>query len=339
MGKLHNATKLHRKVLNQAIKKRLQATISPIKAAQADSHANLKIFMTLSYLFFASWFLSVQSIVISSTLKHSLEMSIQEGTKHQNSVIAAEIARILRWRGDIQRDLHRGDRIDALFRYNPYGQKGSELELLFLRYQGQKIVLETSRFSGADGIARYYDEHGRLIEPMLNGAPVPAYVQITDIVQPRRRGQRQHRGIDLKADEGAPVYLPFRGQVRRINWNRRNNGQCIEVTYRSGVVARFLHLASVHPQVKIGKILPPHTLIGTVGSTGHSNGPHLHYEIIRGEHPIEPLQYHGQHAVELPKSLWLPFQQSHNRYIMQFQSKLAEKRAMSPVRVAEPVGP
>jgi murein DD-endopeptidase MepM/ murein hydrolase activator NlpD len=173
-----------------------------------------------------------------------------------------------------------------------------------MSYRGSQINLSAYRFAGSDGIARYWDENGKLIEPTIINAPVERYVQITETVQ-RGRGKRPHAGMDFKAPEGTPVRLPFAATVTRVNWSRRVNGNCIELELPNGRILHFLHLARIAPEVKPAATLQPGTPLGEVGTTGHSNAPHLHYEILEPDgHPLEPMEVHGTGTMTLgPETL------------------------------------
>jgi murein DD-endopeptidase MepM/ murein hydrolase activator NlpD len=233
-------------------------------------------------------------------LQRSLEKSVAHALPQEGPVLAAQVARLLRWRGSLRKNLHRDDQLTLLYNHMPppAGGPSSEAhsELLALWYAGQQISLRAYKFVGQDGIGRYYTAAGDRVEPRLRNPPVPAYVQITELVQVRRRGQRRHHGLDLKAAQGAAVVLPFAGRIRRTNWHRRRNGRCIEVAFDDGRIGRFLHLERLHSQVRPGALLPAGAPLGAVGSTGHSNAPHLHYELWDHGIPTEPLRApgHGQ---------------------------------------------
>lgn len=229
----------------------------------------------------------------SISIRGSLEQSLTKAMPNDGRVLAAEIARLLRWQGDVTRQLHPGDRADMVF-----DRHDGVPALLALDFAGTQMHLQAYRFTGDDGIARFYDGAGALIEPRMANTPVPRYVQITETVQ-HGRGKRKHRGIDLKAPEGTPIILPYPGRVVRRDWFRRVNGHCIEMVYDSGQVARFLHLAQVEKTVQPGAYLSAGAPLGTVGSTGHSSAAHLHYEVwIDGVHK-EPLDIHGRERVQL----------------------------------------
>lgn len=99
-------------------------------------------------------------------------------------------------------------------------------------------------------------------------------------------GHRMHSGVDLAAAEGTPVTAPEDGIVSFSNWSG-GYGMLVAVEHASGFQTRFAHLSrlSVRPgqQVRKGQVL------GLVGSTGRSTGPHLHYEVRHRGRAVDPL--------------------------------------------------
>jgi murein DD-endopeptidase len=90
---------------------------------------------------------------------------------------------------------------------------------------------------------------------------------------------------------GTEVRAPQAGTVTRLNWNVGANGDCVELRYADGVLAKFLHLQSVG--VRVGERVAAGAVIAASGNTGHSTAPHLHYQLDRGERAIDPVDYHG----------------------------------------------
>lgn len=250
-------------------------------------------------------------ILLRVPISGSLEASLQRLVSTRNaSVLAAQVARLVRWRGDLRRHLHRGDSMRIL-----YVPSEAMPEVVALSYEGVQLNLSAYRFPDEHGIERFYDEHGALLEPVLLHSPVPAYVQITETMQ-RGRGMRRHAGIDLKAPEGTPVVAPFAGEIRRINWSTRVNGLCIEIMYQgTGRIARFLHLSRLAPHIRPGVHVQHGEQIGLVGTTGHSNAPHLHYEIRDyGNNPVDPFKVHGIRDGSLDASRHAAFQAQQRAY-------------------------
>lgn len=231
---------------------------------------------------------------ITVRIRGSVAASLRRANAQHGPALAAQAARLLRWRGDLIRNVQPNDELTLLY------EAGETPELLALLYNGPELNLRGYRFEDVDGVARFYDETGQLIEPVIVNGPAPGYVQITETVQ-RGRGKRRHHGLDFKAPTGTPVRLPFAGRVSRVNWSRRINGGCVEVIYNDGRLARFLHLEAVAPEMQPGAQAAAGTPVGTVGSTGRSSAPHLHYEVRNAEgKPLDPLTVHGQRVGQIP---------------------------------------
>jgi len=99
---------------------------------------------------------------------------------------------------------------------------------------------------------------------------------------------RQHKGIDLSAKKGIPVYASADGVVEISDFNDKN-GEYIRLAHQEGFASRYLHLQK--RVVEKGAAVKVGDLIGFVGSTGVSTGPHLHFEILHKDVPQDPLNY------------------------------------------------
>lgn len=233
---------------------------------------------------------------LTVNVRTNVENAVVQAVPGRGDILAAQVARLLRWRGDLNRQVHRGDQLTVLYEPSP-----TQPTLLAMQYQGSQLQLSAYAYAGKDGLTRYYDETGKLIEPKMLNPPVPNYEQITETVQ-HGRGKRKHAGIDLKAAEGTPIIMPFTGTIARLNWMTRVNGNCIEVLFDDGRIGRFLHLAAMNKSLHAGMRVSAGTHLGTVGSTGMSNGPHLHYELRDTQgNPVEPLNVHGKTAAALER--------------------------------------
>lgn len=245
---------------------------------------------------------------VSAEVVGSIEATLTKQTGRHGPALAAQTARLLGWKGDVARQVHRGDKIRLVY-------SNQELpELLALEYDGLKLKIRAYSFEDKDNILRYYDASGRGIEPAIKNSPLENYGQITEVPQ-RGRGKRSHDGVDFKAETGTPIRMPFTGKVNRVNWSTRVNGRCVEVIFNSGKKARFLHLHTVHKGVQAGRTLKAGAPLGTVGSTGRSGGPHLHYEILsRSGKVLNPLEIHGTQPFFVAPALKKSFQNQVKRY-------------------------
>jgi murein DD-endopeptidase MepM/ murein hydrolase activator NlpD len=113
----------------------------------------------------------------------------------------------------------------------------------------------------------------------------PARAPVTDRFGPR--GNRFHTGIDFPAGYGARVFAARGGRVRFAGWHSGGFGYLVKIAHGSGVRTWYAHLSVI--RVRRGQRVRTGTVIGRVGSTGFSTGPHLHFEVrIRGA-AVDPL--------------------------------------------------
>jgi len=98
-----------------------------------------------------------------------------------------------------------------------------------------------------------------------------------------------HEGIDISAYPGTPVYSTAQGKVVKILYSKYGYGNRIVIQHAYGFETLYAHLDII--KVKRGQWVGKNQVIGTVGSTGTSTGPHLHYEIHKNNEPRDPLGY------------------------------------------------
>jgi murein DD-endopeptidase MepM/ murein hydrolase activator NlpD len=101
-------------------------------------------------------------------------------------------------------------------------------------------------------------------------------------------GYEFHSGQDIEADWGAPVVSGAAGRVSFIGW-QNGYGQLVVVDHGGGLTTKYGHLS--HIDVQLDQTVDRGQLLGKVGSTGRSTGPHLHYEVRINDQPVNPLPY------------------------------------------------
>lgn len=221
---------------------------------------------------------------IKLTVHHSLARTFQDGVPETGPELAAKVARLFVWDLDLRRDLQAGDVVSVV-----WSGEADNLEIEAARYESKKLgVLEAYRFKApGDDYASWWTPEGTEVARRLQASPLDDYEQITSLLKDRPR----HRGMDFKTPVGTPVTSPKAGSVVRTDWNVANNGNCVEVAFTDGTLARFLHLSDT--KVKAGDRVTADMVVGLSGNTGHSTAPHLHYELERNEKVVDPVTYHG----------------------------------------------
>jgi murein DD-endopeptidase MepM/ murein hydrolase activator NlpD len=100
---------------------------------------------------------------------------------------------------------------------------------------------------------------------------------------------RFHAGIDIAAPRGTPITAVRSGTVTYAGWSNRGYGNLVKIRHAGGEESWYAHQSEIH--VSIGQSVSQRDVIGLVGSTGLSTGPHLHLEIHEAGKAIDPLSY------------------------------------------------
>ena len=191
---------------------------------------------------------------------------------------------------DFQRDPRRGDRLGIVFeklyldeRFVRYGH------ILLARYEGEQVTELAVRYASTEGEDAYYNASGRSLGRMFVLKPLGVN-RITSHFNRQRfhpvlKKQRPHLGTDYGAPTGTLVWTTARGEVAYAGW-KGDYGKLVEIVHPNGYRTRYAHLSKI--LVRKGQLVQQREIIGKVGATGLATGPHLHYEIIKDGHHINP---------------------------------------------------
>lgn len=107
-----------------------------------------------------------------------------------------------------------------------------------------------------------------------------------------------HSGLDFRATSGTPVKVTADGKVIQADWVG-GYGRLVEVDHGFGLTTRYAHLSGF--EVEVGDAIRKGAIIGYVGSTGRSTGPHLHYEVRIDDEAVDPLQFRPDRRESRPR--------------------------------------
>lgn len=224
--------------------------------------------------------------VVRTTLTSSPSQSFAKASPDDGDALSAVYARLFMWDLDLRKDLSPGDALEVAYRWT----EENELQIGTARLKSKKLGKEfrAYRFQAPDDpFASYWDPNGVEVPLQLKNGPLKHYDQITSLLKDRPT----HKGMDFKTPVGTEVHVPQPGVVLRQNWNHGANGNCIEIRYEDGTLAKFLHLNE--NRVKDGDKVEADQVIALTGNTGHSTAPHLHYQLNQGDKVVDPVAYHG----------------------------------------------
>ena len=149
-----------------------------------------------------------------------------------------------------------------------------------------------------DGEELYYNETGNSLEGAFLKAPLDFYRISSRFsnsrYHPVLKRYRAHHGVDYAAPTGTPVYAVGSGKVIAKGYQANGGGNYIKIKHNSIYVTTYMHLSRFAKGIKVGSTVKQKEVIGYVGSTGLSTGPHLDFRVHENGKPINPLTIKSQ---------------------------------------------
>jgi murein DD-endopeptidase MepM/ murein hydrolase activator NlpD len=144
-----------------------------------------------------------------------------------------------------------------------------------------------------DGVESFYDQEGNSLRKAFLKAPL-RYSRISSRyshsrLHPILKIRRPHLGVDYAAPVGTPVLAIGDGKVIKTGYSK-GNGNMVKIQHNSVYATAYLHLSRYGKGVKIGAYVKQGDIIGYVGNTGLSTGPHLDFRFYKNGHPVDPLK-------------------------------------------------
>lgn len=234
---------------------------------------------------------------------------------------------------DFQREIKQGDRFEVYYEseHHPNGKHAGTGNLLFanlvLRGNDNPIYF----FKSADGNTGFYTPDGSSLRKALLKTPIPG-ARMSSGFGMRRHPilgySKMHRGIDFAAGTGTPIYAAGDGKVAYAG-RRGGYGNYVQLKHNSTYSTAYAHMSRFARGIRSGKWVKQGTIIGYVGTTGRSTGPHLHYEIMKYGKQINPKNVKFSSGPKLAGNDLTRFKKK----VDQIQTKLAEFRK-DPTKLA-----
>jgi len=238
----------------------------------------------------------VTEMLAKGVIENSLYVSaLDAGVKE---AIILEFAEAWGWTIDFATQVQSGDRFIILYEKRTRDGKDAGVgRVLAGEFTNGETSYDGYLFEDADGKPAYYNGNGEAMVKQFLKAPL-SYNRITSgFTYARFHPVTQQTGPHLAIDYAAPIGTPIRavgdGVIRRAGWNG-GYGNAIDIHHNDVYDTRYAHLSSFAKGIRAGVRVEQGQVIGYVGSTGWSTGPHLHYEIHKFGTPVNPL------LIELP---------------------------------------
>ncbi len=233
---------------------------------------------------------------IEIEIQGSLYQSLAVVSDVEPDILGAHCVRNLVWEMNPWRGFIAGDSVRILYTTEELPRENMVVAFEYIPVAGSS----NHSFSGyvftktGDNWPSVWQPDGSELVKLLDRSPVRTFEEITSVFG-EPRGNHTHQGVDFKAPLETPVFSVTGGTVLRTNWNTRYNGYCVEIDF-GGYSEVFLHLCSIDSAVSAGALIEPGQSVGTVGNTGISTAPHLHYQINGpDDYAIDPYLYFSSH--------------------------------------------
>ena len=208
--------------------------------------------------------------------------------------VVVELAGVLAYAIDFQRSIQPGDEFDIVFErfVDEEGSTARTGDIVYARYAGRGEPKEFFRYETQDGIVGYYSPEGASAQRLLMLTPINGARLSSHFSTARRHPilgyTRRHNGTDFAAPTGTPILAAGNGVVERAN-RYGSFGNYIRIRHANGYQTAYAHLNGFARGIRAGSRVQQGQVIGYVGTTGRSTGPHLHYEVHHNGTPVNPM--------------------------------------------------
>ena len=222
-----------------------------------------------------------KEVVIKNVIKNNLYSAAIDAGIEPNIIV--EFARIFGFEVDFQRDIRKGDWFEILYERfeddNNIVRDTGKIIYASMFVNGSEINLYSFKDKNDFG---FYDLKGKsivksLMKTPINGARLSS--SFGNRKHPILGYTKLHTGTDFAAPSGTPIMASGAGKIIRARWCG-GGGNCVKIKHNSIYETVYAHMKNFARGIKEGKRVSQGQIIGYVGSTGMSTGPHLHYEVI-----------------------------------------------------------
>ena len=231
------------------------------------------------------------------TVRGSIETSLYQdaqalGAEDQQVV---DFAQVFAYDLDFQREVHPGDRFEMVFNVLT-DERGNVIrrgEVIYAALHGKAVDKAFYRFITPDeDVTDYFQANGEsstkfLMKTPINGARISS--RFGKRRHPISGFTRLHKGTDFAAPTGTPIYAAGNGVVERAS-RYGGYGHYVRIRHAKGYKTAYAHMSRYGRGIKSGRSVRQGQIIGYVGSTGASTGPHLHYEVYKNGKALDVMR-------------------------------------------------
>lgn len=232
-------------------------------------------------------------------VKGQVESSLWVAMQNQEAspLLAMTLSNIYGWSIDFF-DLKKADEFRVIYEQEYVdGKSLDNFHVLAASFLHQDSMYYAIPFV-QDGEELYYNEKGNSLEGAFLKAPLDFYRISSRFsnsrFHPVLKRYRAHHGVDYAAPKGTPVYAVANGRVIAKAYQRGGAGNYLKIKHNGVYTTTYMHLSGFAKGIKVGSEVKQKQVIGYVGSTGLSTGPHLDFRVYENGKPINPLTIKSQ---------------------------------------------
>ncbi len=224
-----------------------------------------------------------ETVITNSLYNSAIDLGI-------NPNIILEFARLYGFQVDFQRDIWKNDSFQII--YEEFINEDKVIvdtgEIIFASLNLQNTDLQLYKYEYEKNKIDYFDENGKSIKKTLMKTPING-ARLSSSFGKRKHPilgyTKMHLGTDFAAPTGTPIMASGDGKVTKAGWCG-GGGNCVKIKHNSKYQTVYAHMSKFGRGIKKGVRVKQGQIIGYVGSTGLSTGPHLHYEVIENGRKI-----------------------------------------------------
>lgn len=247
--------------------------------------------------------------------------------------VVAQFANIYEYSVDFQRDIQPGDAFELFFEVarDHTGEIVKAGDLLYTSFSPRGKKMDYWLFEDSEGQENFYDASGKTAKRKLRATPING-ARLSSSFGSRKHPilgyRKMHSGVDFAAPRGTPILAAGSGTVERAN-RYGSFGNYVRIRHSDGYKTAYAHMKGFASGIRAGARVRQDQVIGYVGTTGRSTGPHLHYEVILNGKKINPRR--------LSQLSGKPLSSSQLPLFETLRTEIEARRAASKVIQPEPI--
>lgn len=282
----------------------------------------------------------METVSLKATIENSIYMdAVALGAPDK---VIIQFANIYEYSVDFQRDIQPGDEFEMFFEVarDNHGNIVKAGDLIFTSFSPRGKKMDYYLFTDSNDRENFYDAEGKTAKRKLRATPVNG-ARLSSSYGRRRhpiQGYRKmHSGVDFAAPTGTPIMAAGNGTVEVAGRNG-GYGNYIRIRHTDGYKTAYAHLSKFGRGIKSGTYVTQDQIIGYVGSTGMSTGPHLHYEVHLHGKKINPRRLSQLSGKPLSSSEMPAFNQRRSEIdLLRDAAPVLEKERVAEIEMSDDV--